>query len=34
MRWAGYVAFMWEIRIAYKVLVKKPDARHYSTGEV
>jgi hypothetical protein len=31
MRWAGYVAIMWEIRIAYKVLVKKPEARDYST---
>jgi len=31
MRWAGYVAIMWVIRIAYKVLVKKPEARDYST---
>jgi hypothetical protein len=27
MRWAGYVTIMWEIRIACKVLVKKPEAR-------
>jgi hypothetical protein len=27
MRWAGYVAFMWEMRTAYKVLVRKPEAR-------
>jgi len=31
MRWAEYVAFIWEIRIAYKVSVKKLEARDYST---
>jgi hypothetical protein len=25
MRWAGHVAFMWERRVAYSVLVGKPE---------
>jgi hypothetical protein len=31
MRWTGYVALMWDIRIVYKVFVKKAEERDYST---